>query len=66
MERIPRAENCELDNLRKIASINTTQIENLVIVEHISIPSVILLEPRGIKTVSIGELDRAHCEEPPK
>ena len=45
VERVPRLENCETDNLAKMASFGATQSVGLITTKYIHIPSVNLPEP---------------------
>ena len=54
MERVPRIENCEADNLAKMASFGATQSVGPITAEYVPTPSVNLLEPEEIGSITAG------------
>ena len=54
VERVPQLENCEVDNLSKMASFGTTQSVGPINVEYIPIPSVNLSEIEEVGSIIVG------------
>ena len=56
VERISRLENIEADTLAKMASLGVVQSAGPITTEHIHAPSIDLLEPLEVESLSNGVL----------
>lgn len=54
VERVPRIENCEVDNLTKMASFGTTQSVGPIITEYIPTLSINLSEQKKVGSMIAG------------
>ena len=54
VERVPQLENCEADNLAKMASFSITQLVGPITTEYIPTPSVNLPKPEEVGPITVG------------
>ena len=54
VKRVPRLENCEVDNLAKMASFGATQSVGPTNAKYIPTPSVNLPKPEEVGSITVG------------